>query len=173
MRRSLIFGGSMRASDTAGPKNTVRKLAAVCAAYIALASSTSLAQVLPDTDTSGNHILSQPGVFSFDQLPVTRMRNGGESRPVVHGSLVTGEAVALHESMLPVGSAPTPEHRIEHSEFITVLDGTVSFEHDGKSEQVGPGGVIFVAVNVLHKLRNAGDVPARYVVIAIGGDIKK
>jgi quercetin dioxygenase-like cupin family protein len=163
----------MRASDTAGTRNAIRKLSIVWTAYIALASGSSLAQVSPNPEASGNHILSQPGVFPFDQLPVTRMENGGESRPVVHGSLVTGEAVALHESMLPVGSAPTHEHRIEHSEFITVLNGTLAFEHDGKSEQVGPGGVIFVAVNVLHKLRNVGDVPAKYVVIAIGGDIKK
>ena len=111
-----------------------------------------------------------PRVFLFDQLTVRKMGNGGESRDVVRGLVATGEAVELHESMLPVGSVPNPLHTIQHSEFITVLDGTLAFEHDGKSERVGPGGVIYVAHGTLHTLRNVGDVPAKYVVVGIGGD---
>ncbi len=111
-----------------------------------------------------------PRIFLFEELTVRRMGNGGESRDVVRGTVATGEAVELHESMLPVGSVPNPFHTIQHSELITVLDGTLSFEHDGKSEQVGPGGVIYVALGTLHTLKNIGNVPAKYVVVGIGGD---
>ena len=52
-------------------------------------------------------------------------------------------------------------------------EGTVQFEHDGKAEEVGPGGVIYVAFGTMHRLRNVGNVPAKYVVIAIGGDTKR
>ena len=54
-----------------------------------------------------------------------------------------------------------------------VQEGTVGFEHDGKAEKVGPGGVIYVALGTLHRLKNVGDGPAKYFVVAIGGDMKK
>lgn len=130
-----------------------------------------LAQGTPAASQGPSASLAQAKVFPFDQMPVKAMANGGESRGIVQGVLATGESVALHESMQPVGSVPNPAHRIEHSEFIVVREGTLEYEHDGKSEKVGPGGVIYVAFGTLHRVRNAGDVPAKYVVVAIGGDV--
>lgn len=117
--------------------------------------------------------LSHSKAFLFDQMPMKKMANGGESRNIVQGTLATGESIALHESMQPVGSVPNPAHRIEHSEFILVQEGTLEFDHDGKAERVGPGGVIYVAFGTLHQVKNVGDVPAKYLVVAIGGDTKK
>jgi mannose-6-phosphate isomerase-like protein (cupin superfamily) len=54
-----------------------------------------------------------------------------------------------------------------------VQEGTVEFEHGEKAERVGAGGVIYVALGTLHTLKNVGDVPAKYFVVAIGGDMKK
>ncbi len=54
-----------------------------------------------------------------------------------------------------------------------MIEGTLSFEHDGKSEKVGPGGVIFVAMGTMHTVKNVGTVPAKYMVLQIGGDTKK
>jgi quercetin dioxygenase-like cupin family protein len=122
---------------------------------------------------SGMQVLSQARVFEFDQMPVYGMANGGESRRVVTGMLVTGEAVSVHESVLAAGIEPNKPHTIQHSEFILVREGMVAFEHDGKAEKVGPGGVIFVAPGTLHTLRNVGDGPAKYCVVAMGGDVKK
>ena len=116
--------------------------------------------------------LASARVFDFAVLPVTHMANGAESRNVVSGTLATGEAVAIHESMQPAGLTPNPAHRIAHSEFILVQDGTLEFLHDGKAERAGPGSVIYVAYGTLHQVRNVGDGPARYAVIAIGGDTK-
>jgi oxalate decarboxylase/phosphoglucose isomerase-like protein (cupin superfamily) len=58
-----------------------------------------------------------------------------------------------------------------------VREGTLEFQHEdaaGKlvTETVGPGGVIYVAFGTKHTVRNAGTTPARYFVIAIGGDAK-
>ena len=131
------------------------------------------AQGAPTPAGSGNKVLSDSGVFPLEQMTVRKTANGGESRNVVQGVLKTGEGVALHESTLQVGMSPNAGHAIQHSEFIVVREGTLQFEHDGKMETVGPGGVIYVAYGTFHKMRNVGTVPARYLVVAIGGDTKK
>jgi len=101
------------------------------------------------------------------------MANGGESRDSIRGVLVSGEAVSVHESSQPAGMKANPQHVIQHSEIITVVEGTVAFEHGDTSEKVGPGGVIYVAQGTLHTLHNVGPGPARYVVVAIGVEAKK
>ena len=104
------------------------------------------------------------------------MPNGGESRDIAHGTLATGETVNLHQSMQVVGAVPNPAHVIQHTEFIFVREGQLEFQHevDGKmvSETAGPGGVIYVAFGTKHAVKNVGTVPAKYFVIAIGGDAK-
>jgi mannose-6-phosphate isomerase-like protein (cupin superfamily) len=106
-------------------------------------------------------------------MPVRKMANGGESRDVLRGTLTTGEVIAMHESEQLSGTAPNPPHTIQHSEVIVIIEGTVAFEHDGKSDKLGPGGVIFVAPGTLHTVRNVGDQTAKYCVVQIGGDTKK
>lgn len=117
--------------------------------------------------------LASAGIFPYDQMTVRKMANGTESRNAFTGTLATGETLAVHESMQPVGTPPVELHRIGHSELIVVQEGTVAFDHDGKEERVGPGGLVYVALGTVHRIRNVGDVPAKYVVIAIGGDTKK
>jgi quercetin dioxygenase-like cupin family protein len=134
-----------------------------------LAMTAALAGDAPDKASPD---LASARVFDFAALPVAHMANGAESRNVVSGTLATGEAVAIHESIQPAGLKPNPAHRIVHSEFILVQDGTLEFLHDGKAERAGPGSVIYVAYGTLHQVRNVGDGPARYAVIAIGGDTK-
>ncbi len=115
----------------------------------------------------------QSGIFPYDQMPVRKSPNGTESRNVLNLVLQTGEAVGVHESMQPAGAPPVALHAIQHSELILVQQGTLTFEHDGKTETAGPGDIIYVAFGTTHRAVNTGPTPARYVVVQIGGDTKK
>jgi mannose-6-phosphate isomerase-like protein (cupin superfamily) len=135
------------------------------------AATSGVAVAQTPSTTAG--ALTESRVFVLEEMPVRKTANGGESRDVVHGALATGEVVGVHESEQPAGATPVPLHVIQHSELIVVQEGTVEFEHDGKAEKVGPGGVIYVATGTLHRLKNAGAGPAKYCVVQIGGDTKK
>lgn len=117
--------------------------------------------------------LATSRVFAYDQMTAKTAPNGAVGRNVVAGTLASGEAIGVHETTQPAGTAPNPPHRIQHSEVIVVREGTLEFDHDGKAERAGPGSVIYVALGTLHSLKNVGDGPASYVVVQIGGDTKK
>ena len=154
-------------------KNMVLRRCSILLAFALVCGGTAVAQSAAAPRPGAPDVLSQAKAFPFDQMTAHQTASGGESRNVVQGILKTGEGVAVHESMLPVGMSPNPGHTIQHSEFIVVREGMLNFEHDGKSEKVGPGGVIYVAFGTMHKVQSVGNVPARYVVIAIGGDTKR
>jgi mannose-6-phosphate isomerase-like protein (cupin superfamily) len=112
----------------------------------------------------------------FDQMPVHAMGNGGEGRSIAHGTLATGESVSLRQSMQPAGATPLGLHAIRHTEFILVREGELEFQHEvaGEvvAEKVGAGGAIYIAYGTRHAIKNVGSVPARYFVVAVGGDTK-
>ena len=130
----------------------------------------------PAAPVAGGGTVGAARAIPFDGMAVRTNASGGETRDIAHGTLATGETVNLHQSMQVVGQAPPPLHVIQHSEFICVREGELEFEHEveGKivAERVGPGGVFYVAFGTRHAIKNAGTVPARYFVVAIGGDAK-
>lgn len=119
-------------------------------------------------DRKDEKVLSRSETFSYDQLPVTNLPNGGTMRRVISGTLATGEFIEVHETLLPAGQMPHPPHRHRNSELLFIREGKLEYLNDGKPEPVGAGGVVFTASNVLHGLKNIGDTPANYFVIAIG-----
>jgi mannose-6-phosphate isomerase-like protein (cupin superfamily) len=130
----------------------------------------------PSAPAAGSGTLGPAHAIPYDQMPVRTMANGGESRDILHGTVATGETVNLHQSMQVAEAAPNPLHVIQHTEFILVREGELEFQHQGASgvvsERVGPGGVFYVAFGTNHTVKNVGGVPARYFVVAIGGDAK-
>ena len=143
-----------------------RDLCVVLPMLAALGSRLGEAQAMSPA-RPGEKVLSESKTYRYGELPVKESANG-ESRAVVQGVLVTGEPVELHETTLLPGHSPHPPHRHRHSEFMLIRDGDLEFTSDGNTSRVGPGGVIFAASNTLHGLKNVGEQPANYFVIAIG-----
>lgn len=143
---------------------------AIPAVALALACATAHAQTAAQTARANP--LSAARVFHYSQMTPHTARNGAVSRNVFKGTLATGEAVAVHETMQPGGTAPNPPHRIHHSEIIVIQQGTVEFDHDGKAERAGAGSILYVAYGTLHTAKNVGPGPLKYVVVQIGGDTK-
>jgi mannose-6-phosphate isomerase-like protein (cupin superfamily) len=107
-------------------------------------------------------------VFRFSEMPVTPNANGGWGRAVNHGRQQTGEFVECHETMLPPGKMPHPPHQHPNTELVLIREGKVEYLNDGKPEMAGPGDVIFTASNVMHGMKNVGDVLALYFVVSVG-----
>jgi len=114
---------------------------------------------------------TQSATFSFDKLTVNRSPNGAATRPVLRGTLPTGETIELHETTLMPGQMPHPAHKHVHTELMLIREGTVEFIMDDRHEQIGPGGVAYAASNTMHGLKNIGSIPANYFVIAIGAEL--
>lgn len=145
-----------------------REACLAVAVLTALGGKVFPAETPKASDPEKHDVLSRSETFSYDQLPVSELPNGGTMRRVFSGVLVTGEYVEVHESVLPPGKMPHPPHRHKNSEILLIREGKLEFLNDNKPEPVGPGGVVFTASNVLHGLKNIGDTPAAYFVVAIG-----
>jgi quercetin dioxygenase-like cupin family protein len=111
---------------------------------------------------------SKSRVFRFDQMEVQHHANGGWGRPVMHGTLPTGEFVEVHETMLPPGAMPHPPHKHRNTEFVLMREGHVEYwGADGQHVPAGPGDIIFSASDQMHGMKNTGDANASYFVVSI------
>ncbi|MGA8028446.1 MAG: cupin domain-containing protein [Bryobacteraceae bacterium] len=91
-----------------------------------------------------------------------------ETRQVFTGLTHSGCPIDLHISTLPPGQMPHPPHRHVHEEMMLISQGTLEATISGQSKTAGPGSVIYIFSNEQHGLKNVGDVPAQYFVLAIG-----
>jgi mannose-6-phosphate isomerase-like protein (cupin superfamily) len=139
------------------------------------ATATLCAQTQTQTQAEKPEAAAQPAskVFAYDQMPAKKSPNGTEGRSIPSFTLATGETVGMHESVQPAGVPPVALHAIHHSELILIQEGSMIFEHEGKQEKAGPGDMVYVANGTTHRMINVGTSPAKYVVVQIGGDIKK
>ncbi|MGA7712102.1 MAG: cupin domain-containing protein [Rhizomicrobium sp.] len=117
--------------------------------------------------------LSASKVLFYKDLPVDLLPTGSTMRRVMSGTLPTGEFIEIHESILPAGRMPHPPHKHPNTEVLFIQSGKLEYLDVDKPIVIGPGDIVFSASNVMHGLKNIGDVPASYIVVSVGKQIKE
>src|SRR6478672_3296437 len=109
------------------------------------------------------------GTFRFEDLPA-RKNGSMVLRQILKGSTHTGFLVDLHESDLAPGQMPHPPHQHVHEEVLLIREGQIEITVNGKTSQLDPGSVAYLASGDHHGWKNSGTVTARYFVLALGDD---
>jgi quercetin dioxygenase-like cupin family protein len=95
----------------------------------------------------------------------TKPNDWGRVRQVMRTPTPTLDELEIHISTLNPGKSPHAPHQHQHEELLIIKEGTLETYQSGKTQRVGPGGIIFQASNELHNVTNVGQTPATYFVI--------
>jgi len=85
----------------------------------------------------------------------------------------TGGAFALSELTAYTQFAPPPHIHRNEDESYYVLEGEFEFVDDGHAFTAGPGTLVHLPRGRLHVHRNAGDTPARALVLVTPAGVEK
>ena len=105
--------------------------------------------------------------WRYEDLPV-KQNASNRQRAVFKGETHKGFPIELHETELAPGEMPHPPHHHAHEEMIIIREGTLAVTISGKTSELGPGSVTYVASNEEHGWRNIGKTRAKYMVMALG-----
>lgn len=128
------------------------------------------AAVIAAVLTAGGFVLAQSGtakgswVINWDDV-AAKTTESGSVRSVYNGPTATLKNLDVHITTLNPGGAPHPPHKHPNEEMLIMKSGTVEALINGEWKKVGPGGVIYLASNIFHGVRNVGNEPAVYHVI--------
>lgn len=108
--------------------------------------------------------------YPFASLPVqTNSKNHNQTRQVLNGLTHSGSHIDLHMTTLQPGEMPHPAHSHIWEEMFLVQKGTLEITIAGHSSKLGPGSIAYVASEDRHGVKNPGDTPAQYFVLAFRG----
>ncbi len=101
------------------------------------------------------------GVISYAGLPP---RVDGGCTAYVHYNGPTDQLSTMCTGMavLEPGATPHPPHTHPEEEFMIVAAGTGEIKVAGKTTQVKPGDIMYVAANVEHGILNTGSTPMTF-----------
>jgi heat shock protein HslJ/mannose-6-phosphate isomerase-like protein (cupin superfamily) len=103
-------------------------------------------------------------VFDWPSLTPVKIPNG-ERRQVLDGATATVDLLHVHVTSLGMGHISGEPVRHPRDEVLIVKDGLVEVSLDGRTQNAGPGAVLFFASGAVTRLKNIGEGPATYYVI--------
>jgi quercetin dioxygenase-like cupin family protein len=81
-----------------------------------------------------------------------------------------GFNLQAHETILGPGAETHAPHKHVHEEIVILVEGTLEWYLEGRTERVESGSVLYFGSNQMHSVRNAGASPCRYYVVELRGD---
>jgi mannose-6-phosphate isomerase-like protein (cupin superfamily) len=126
-----------------------------------------LLTALTAAGASGQETALTSKTYRYEDLPVST-NGANHGRAILNGATHTGLPIELHETELGPGQQPHPPHHHIHEEMLMLREGTLEVTMGGRSVNLDPGSVVFVASNQEHGWRNVGTGHARYFVLALG-----
>ena len=106
----------------------------------------------------------QSKVFDWNTLAPTATRTG-QRRNVFDAPTGTLDRLHGHITTLNPGENTGPLHRHPQEELVIIREGTIEVNIDGRKRVVGPGSIVYFAVNENENMTNVGSTPATYTVI--------
>ena len=103
-------------------------------------------------------------VVDWNSMETTATRNG-QRRLVFDAPTDTLDKLHLHITTLNPGENTGPLHRHPQEELVIIKEGTIEVNIDGRKQVVGPGSIVFFAVNENENMTNVGKTPATYLVL--------
>jgi quercetin dioxygenase-like cupin family protein len=103
-------------------------------------------------------------VIDWNTLAPTPTKTG-QRRNVFDAPTATLDKLHGHITTLNPGENTGPLHRHPQEELVIIKEGTVEVNIDGRKQVVGPGSIVFFAVNENENMVNIGSTPATYLVI--------
>jgi mannose-6-phosphate isomerase-like protein (cupin superfamily) len=104
-----------------------------------------------------------PNIIPWDEGR-KREHARGFAMPFV-GAQCGAEKLALHVSVIQPGQAAHDPHAHEGEEIMFVLEGTAEITMGAETQTVGANTAVFCPPRIFHGIRNAGDMPLRYMII--------
>jgi quercetin dioxygenase-like cupin family protein len=89
----------------------------------------------------------------------------GQRREVFDAPTATLDKLHGHITTLNPGENTGPLHRHPQEELVIIKEGTIEVNIDGRKQVVGPGSIVFFAVNENENMTNVGKTPATYLVL--------
>jgi quercetin dioxygenase-like cupin family protein len=123
--------------------------------------------------TLGFYVMAQGGkpavmgasAFDWNTIAV-KTNSTGSVRSFFKAPTATLDELECHVTTLNPGVESHPAHKHANEELVIIREGPVEALVNGEMKRVGPGSVVFNASNIMHSMRNVGDVPAVYHVIS-------
>ena len=106
----------------------------------------------------------QSKVIDWNALVPTPTRTG-QRRDVFDAPTATLDRLHGHITTLNPGENTGPLHRHPQEELVIIKEGTVEVNIDGRKKVVGPGSIVYFAVNENENMTNVGSTPATYTVL--------
>jgi XRE family transcriptional regulator, regulator of sulfur utilization len=126
-----------------------------------LASAATVALVA--AGSADSHVMGSRAI-TWESLTAQPTKVGAV-RKVFQEPTATLDELEMHITTLNPGETPHPPHTHPDEELVIIKEGTVDSVVNGRTERLGPGGIIFQASNQPHSIKNVGTTPATYYVV--------